>query len=516
MKINTNMINCLSLKKRRGMEFFLSLFFFLFLTTLSFAVTPSGSQPIVPKSQDVSHSDNSNLITAIEYVAKKSGPTVVSIRTERTEYYGRRFSSGNPLDDELFNRFFEDFFGESFRQEYKSAGLGSGVIIDPKGFILTNEHVVSGADKILVRLSDGREAKGTLTGTDPRSDLAVVKIDLPNLPSSPLGDSDQLRIGQWVVAIGNPFGHILSNPEPTVTAGVVSALRRSLPRTGRRDSDYTDLIQTDAAINPGNSGGPLVNLNGEVIGINVAIFSTSGGYQGIGFAIPITHAKRIIDQLVKGKEVSYGWIGVAVQDLNPRLADYFGLPSTDGVLVSGVLDESPAEAGGLQKGDVVTAADATPIKNSPSLIRMIGDLPIGKKVILKVIRQGKHIDIPVVIEKRPVFDEAGNLIRSPRSQEDSTSDDALSLKLGQSWRGLKVRNLPQKSLYQNDFEEGALITEVEKNSPADETGLRAGDIITALNQESINSAEDFYRLIKKARGDALIQTARGFFVLKAK
>ena len=210
-------------------------------------------------------------------------------------------------------------------RDYKQVGLGSGVIIDSSGYILTNQHVIDQADKIKVTLSDGREFKGEIKGQDARSDLAVIKIVAKDLPAVELGNSEKLRIGEWVVAIGNPFGFALEGAEPTVTVGVISALHRSLGKILSRNRDYTDLLQTDAAINPGNSGGPLVNLKGEVVGINVAIFSTSGGYQGIGFAIPINAAKRIISQLIAGKEVLYGWLGITIQDLTEDMAKYFGL-----------------------------------------------------------------------------------------------------------------------------------------------------------------------------------------------
>ena len=493
----------------------LGILFGLILSPNTFAQKNPTNPPNTP-SQTTSKKENTNLVTAIEEVAKTAGPAVVAIRTERTEHV-RGYVLGSPFEDEFFNRFFEDFFGDRFQQEYKSAGLGSGVIIDPKGYILTNEHVVGRADKILVRLADGREAKGKLTGTDPRSDLAVVKIDLPNLPSAPLGDSDHLKIGQWVVAIGNPFGHILSNPEPTVTTGVISALQRSLPRNSRRDSDYTDLIQTDAAINPGNSGGPLVNLEGEVVGINVAIFSTSGGYQGIGFAIPISHAKRIIDQLISGKEINYGWIGVAVQDINRRLADYFGLTSTEGVLVTGLLDGSPAQKAGIQNGDVILSVDEKNIKNGSALIRVVGDLPIGKKAPVKILRDGKSLTIPVVIEKRPAFDEEGRMVKQEEPEENPPENEPPPAR-NQSWRGLKVADIASRNLEQENQEaaEGAVIVEIDHNRPAEETGLRRGDIITAINHEPIKNVDDFYRVITKAKGDCLILTTRGFFVIKSK
>ena len=214
--------------------------------------------------------------TAVENVARIVGPSVVAIKTQATEHYQpRRYSGGNAAEDELFNQFFEDFFGAQPGYNLKRAGLGSGVIIDKSGYILTNEHVVANAQEIVVTLPDGRDFPGTVKGIDPGSDLAVVKIEAPDLPAAQLGDSADLKIGQWVVALGNPFGNILSDPVPTLTAGVISALHRALPQTSLRDTDYSDLIQTDAAINPGNSGGPLVNLKGEVVGINVAIFSTT-------------------------------------------------------------------------------------------------------------------------------------------------------------------------------------------------------------------------------------------------
>jgi serine protease Do len=248
---------------------------------------------------------------AVINVANTAGKAVVSISAERTTKVstGRRFVYRSPFgespfgEDEFFRKFFDDFFGQMPEREYKQFGLGSGVIVDPQGYILTNEHVIDGADKIKVTLPDGREFKAELKGEDPRADLAIIKINAHNLPAAAWGDSDNLRIGQWVVAIGNPFGFALQNPEPTVTAGVISALHRSIGKSVGRDRDYNDLIQTDAAINPGNSGGPLVNLKGEIVGINVAIFTTSGGYQGIGFAIPSNAAKRIMSNLIQGKKI---------------------------------------------------------------------------------------------------------------------------------------------------------------------------------------------------------------------
>ena len=263
----------------------------------------SGLIIIAASAQTPSTFEGFRMEDAIINVANTTGKAVVSISTEHTAkigggkryYFSYPFGS-SPGEDESFRRFFDDFFGEMPEREYKQIGLGSGVIIDQEGYILTNEHVINDADKIKVTLSDGRDFKGEVKGRDARADLAIIKINASNLPVASLGDSDNLKIGQWMAAIGNPFAFAMQNPEPTVTVGVISALHRSLGRLSSRDSDYNDLIQTDAAINPGNSGGPLVSLKGEVVGINVAIFSTTGGYEGVGFAIPINNVEINNDQ----------------------------------------------------------------------------------------------------------------------------------------------------------------------------------------------------------------------------
>ena len=317
---------------------------------------------------------------AVINVANTAGKAVVSISAERTTKVstGRRFVYRSPFgespfgEDEFFRKFFDDFFGQMPEREYKQFGLGSGVIVDPQGYILTNEHVIDGADKIKVTLPDGREFKAELKGEDPRADLAIIKINAHNLPAAAWGDSDNLRIGQWVVAIGNPFGFALQNPEPTVTAGVISALHRSIGKSVGRDRDYNDLIQTDAAINPGNSGGPLVNLKGEIVGINVAIFTTSGGYQGIGFAIPSNAAKRIMSNLIQGKKILYGCLGVTVQGLSEDMAKYFGLSDKNGVLVAKVLENGPAQKSGIKESDIIKQFDNKPVNNVRELLSVVG------------------------------------------------------------------------------------------------------------------------------------------------
>ncbi len=457
-----------------------------------------------------------DLLTAVEKVAESVGPTVVSVKTEKTEHY-RMQSFGSPFQDEFFGQFFEDFFGGIPESEFKSNGLGSGVIINAQGFILTNEHVIEGADKITVILPDGRELPATLKGTDPRSDLAVIKVEAPNLPVAVLGNSENLKIGQWVVAIGNPFGHLLANPEPTVTTGVISALQRSLPKGPRQDSDYSDLIQTDAAINPGNSGGPLVNLKGEVIGINVAIFSTTGGYQGIGFAIPINDAKLILQQLIEGKEVAYGWIGVSVQDIDERLATYFGLKDTQGVLISKVLEGGQAEKGGLKEGDVILSVNTKQVKNIQSLLKLIGSAPLNKKAVIAILRSGQKLEVPVLVTKRPRFDEFGRIIEGELQEEENGPSSETPEKGEISvWRGLSVKNISAEMADQLNLEslDGTLITNIQNGSSAQEAGLRPGDVIVSMNQKSVKNAADFMKNAKNAKGRCLIRTSRGFFVVE--
>jgi len=364
--------------------------------------------------------------------------------------------------------------------------------------------VVGEADKITVKLSDGREFKAELKGKDFRSDLAVIKIDAQNLPTAKLGDSDELKIGQWVVALGNPFGFVLDNPEPTVTAGVISALHRSLGRISRRDRDYNDLIQTDAAINPGNSGGPLVNLNGQIIGINVAIFSTSGGYEGIGFAIPINNAKRIINRLIEGKKIAYGWLGVTVQDLDENLAKYFGLKEKNGVLVVKVLEKSPAAKAGIKESDVIIKFDQKPIASVKELLKIVGESEPNKKTKVVVLRDKRELSLDIQIGERPE-----NLEELEEEAEASQT---------QTWRGIEVQPL-NKTLANRlglKKEQGVLISKVLPDSPADKAGLRKGDVILEINKTPIYDLDNYEKVVSGLKqGDCLIKTQRGYIVLKA-
>lgn len=449
-----------------------------------------------------------NMEDAVINVADTAGKAVVSISTETTTRIGSRkrayFNApfgGSPFgDDDNFRKFFEDFFGELPQKDYKQMGLGSGVIIDADGYILTNEHVISGADKIKVTLSDGREFKGEVKGSDMRSDLAVIKIDAKNLPAIPLGDSDKLKIGQWVVAVGNPFAFIMQSPEPTVTVGVISALHRSLGRTMSRERDYNDVIQTDAAINPGNSGGPLVNLKGEVVGINVAIFSTSGGYQGVGFAIPVNNAKKILSKLIAGKKILYGWLGVTVQDLNDDMAKYFGLPNKNGVLVAGVLDAGPAQKAGIKDGDIITRFEDKPINNTRELISVVSSTEVGRKIKVALLRDKKEMTLNVEIGERP---------REIEKEEYAKEEPG-------AWRGLIVQELNPDLAKKFNIEDksGVMAVDLEQGSAADEAGIIPGDLILEINKQPVKSMSDYQRLTKSASGDCLIRTKRGFFLVK--
>ncbi len=447
------------------------------------------------------HAEEPSLIHAIESVAQKVGPSVVSIKTEQLQYYQRR----SPYEGDIFDQFFGEFFGGYPHYEQRRQGLGSGVIVDDKGYILTNEHVVRGADTITVMLPDGRSFEGELKGTDSRSDLAVVKIPALDISIPPLGNSDDLKIGQWVVAIGNPFGHVLNDPQPTVTTGVISALHRALPATSRRDTDYSDLIQTDAAINPGNSGGPLVNLNGEVIGINVAIFSTSGGYQGIGFAVPINYAKAIVDQIIKGKKVSQGWIGISIQDLDYRLAQYFNLPSAEGVLVLKVLKDAPAQQAGLTDGDIILSINDVKMRTSALLSKYIANRDIGETVQVRVLHKGEEKILNVVIAERPAFKD---LLPKPAVPQPGTDGFPV-------WKGLEIQDITEEVAEQFRLENisGVIVTRLHPGSPAHQAGIREGDIIIAINNQAVKNTGDFRQSISRTSGNCLIQTLRGFFVI---
>src|SRR2546426_1736936 len=328
-------------------------------------------------------------------VAKAVTPAVVNISTTRLTRLPEGHSFG-PFDDPFFRRFFGDeFFRRRFEapQDRRERSLGSGVIADPRGHIITNNHVVSKADEIRVLLSDKRELKAKVVGTDPKTDIAVIQVEAKDLPTIPWADSDKLQVGEYVLAIGNPFGL-----NQTVTMGIISAVGRA--NVGI--AEYEDFIQTDAAINPGNSGGALVNARGELIGINTAIFSQSGGYMGIGFAVPSNMVRSVMDQLIKGGKVVRGYLGVSIQELNQELAKQFGATETRGVLITDVLGDSPAKRGKLERGDVIIEYDGHAVLNPTQFRNLVAQTPVGKKVHIKVLRNGKERDQEVLVAEQPV------------------------------------------------------------------------------------------------------------------
>ena len=327
-------------------------------------------------------------------VAEHVRPAVVHLGTIQRARPRREPSLPPGSDDPFFKDFFNQFFGPEGpapRSEYRQPGLGSGVIIDKRGLVLTNFHVVKGADEIIIRLSDKREHRGQIVGTDPKTDLAVVRFqpDQHGLTVAPLGNSDALRVGEWAIAIGNPFGL-----DQTVTVGVISA-------TGRSDvgiATYENFIQTDASINPGNSGGPLVNLKGEVVGINTAIVAAG---QGIGFAIPINMVKRVVDQLVDKGKVVRGWIGVALQPLSPELAQSLGLGGTQGAVVGSTIAGSPAAKAGLLQGDVILSYNKTPVEDYRHIQRLVAETAVGKTIVLELLRKKQKVEVTLIIAEVP-------------------------------------------------------------------------------------------------------------------
>ena len=360
--------------------------------------------------------------------------------------------------------------------KYKQRGMGSGFIISADGQILTNHHVVGDSDKITVRLKDGREFKAKIIGSDPRSDVALIKIkDSSNLPVLSLGDSDSLEVGEWVMAIGNPFGL-----DHTLTVGVVSAKGRTTVGI----ADYEDFIQTDAAINPGNSGGPLINLKGEAIGINSAIFSKSGGYMGIGFAIPINMVKAIKDQLIEHGEVRRGYLGVSIQELTKELMDSFALKDTEGVLISDVTEDSPADKAGIKRGDVVVEYNNKKVKNSGQFRNMVALTPPETKVKITLIRD---------VKRQVLVAELGSLEQAKVAEVSQT--DVME-KLGFSVQDL-TEDLARQFGY--SVKEGVIISQVAPGTPTQFAGLKPGVLILEVNRKGIKSVQEFLQAIKGSK-----------------
>jgi serine protease Do len=426
------------------------------------AVAQSRSEPTIDP-----HAVLRAMETAFTSVADRVMPSVVNVST-----VSKRQTGSGVDDPERFKEFFGEEFYERFfkrRPREDARASGSGVIVDSNGYILTNNHVIENAQEIIVRLSDARKFTATLVGSDPKTDLAVLKVEATApLPAAELGDSENLRVGQWAIAIGNPFGL-----DRTVTVGIISATART--RVGL--ATYENFIQTDASINPGNSGGPLLNLDGRVIGVNTAIVASG---QGIGFSIPINMAKEVMRQLITRGRVVRGWLGIVIQDVSDDLAQSFGVREKEGVLVADVMRGGPAEAGGLRPGDVIVEFGGTPIKEVPDLQRRVAAITPGTGAEVKVIRDRAAATVKIVIGEMPSEEPV-----AVANQGDDSWGLAVEALTGETARRL---NVPVTS--------GALVTDVAAGGPAERAGLRRGDVILEINRRPVLDVESLWRALR--------------------
>jgi serine protease Do len=429
--------------------------------------------------------------TSFSDLAEKASPAVVNIQTEKTIKGGgpvfRHFFRG-PRQKDPYNDYFNREFDNRQQPARKQQSLGSGFIIDTDGFIVTNNHVINNSDSIKVILKDGSEHSAKVIGVDKNTDLALIKIETDKkLPVLSLGNSDSVKVGQWVMAIGNPFGL-----DHTVTAGIVSAKGRALGA-----GPYDDFIQTDASINPGNSGGPLLSLDGKVVGINTAMIKNG---QGIGFAIPANMADQIVNQLKMHGEVSRGWLGVSIQDLDDKLSEYYGLRNKKGVLITDVFENNPAAKAGIKTNDILTEIDGVSVKSSKDLIRQIGNTSPGDRIKIKLIRSGKAKTLTVTIAKREESQQvlAGN------------GFDSFGIKAAE--KQFKAENrlrMPIKN--------GVVVIEIETGSNAFKAGLRTGDVILEINHQKIGSLKNYKKVTEKIKkgNDATFVIFRPNFGVRA-
>lgn len=438
------------------------------------------------------NSDIESTGRAFVEIAKRVTPAVVSITSEKVVKIKDPFSNFMQKDD-FFRRFFRTPEGG---QEYKQRGLGSGVIVSPDGYILTNYHVIKDADEINVMI-DRKSYDAKVVGTDPATDIAVIKIDEQNLTSISIGNSDKIEVGEWVLAIGSPFDLRLQH---TVTSGIISAKGRTLNLSG--ELTYQDFIQTDAAINPGNSGGALVNIRGELIGINTAIYAgNSGGNIGIGFAVPVNLAKSVMDDLIEHGEVVRGYLGVFINTVDAELSEALKIDDNEGAVVTQVVDGTPAAKAGLEKYDVIISVDGKKISDSQTLTNIIASYKPDEVVKLNVIRDGKEKSISVKLEKRP--GDNNNVSQSSTPSKESVLDKL----------GLTTRNLTSELAERYGYEDldGVIITDVKPDSPAAEKGMRHGDLIVEVDRQRVKNVRD----IKNATDDlspesiVLFQVKRG-------
>jgi len=463
--------------KKRIKKALLALIMASALVGAGYGISPAVKSNDTPASAVTKNSDIPMIPANFSDLAEKVRPGVVNIqvvKTVKNAGFGFPHSSRNPFGD-----FFGPFSDENPHRGPEQQGVGSGFVISSDGYILTNNHVVDDANQIKIKLADGKEYDAKVVGRDPKTDLALLKAEgVSGLQSLQLGDSDSLKVGNWVVAIGSPFGL-----EQTVTAGIVSAKGRVIG-----SGPYDNFIQTDASINPGNSGGPLLNTEGEVIGINTAIFSQSGGNVGIGFAIPVNMAKEIVPQLKDKGHVTRGWLGVGIQKVTPELSKSFGLKDEKGALVSQVAKGGPADKGGIETGDVIVEFDGNKVSDSNELPRMVAPLPVGKTVAVKVLRGGNVVDREVKI---------GQL----EEQKEEVASDTTHKPLGMTVQNITpeiAKGLGLKS------ETGVVVASVIPGTPAAKADIRSGDVIQQVNKKPVKDVEDFKQKIESTKDQETI------------
>jgi serine protease Do len=447
--------------------------------------------PLPAKSQISSKSLDllSQISEAQSEVAAVTTPSIVNISTTRV-IKSRDEGAADLFDDPFFRRFFGDQVPHpEMPKEHKEQSLGSGVIVSEDGYIVTNNHVIEKAQEIKVLLSNKKDYKAKLIGADPKTDIAVIKIDAKDLSYLPWGDSNKLKVGEIVFAIGNPFGL-----NQTITMGVISAVGRA--NVGI--ADYEDFIQTDAAINPGNSGGALVNAHGELIGINTAILSRSGGYQGIGFAVPSSMARQVMDSLVKFKKVVRGWLGVSIQEVTSDLAEEFGVKDLKGALVSGVMKGSPADKVGIKQGDVILSYNGKVVEDTGHLRNMVSQTPIGSQVQVNVLRKKKELSLIVTVAELPkkIADASSSESENENGETNGNNEESADL------TGLMVRDLTPDIAQRfgiSDSETGVVVIKVDAGSRIADAGIKPGDIILQINQTNVASLKEYKSVVSKIK-----------------
>jgi serine protease Do len=422
-----------------------------------------------------------------ELAARQVSPSVVAITAEQEVTVQSPFGMPDDAFKEFFGEdFFKRFFGQPPQEQKRTVrSLGSGVIISPDGMILTNNHVIANAEKLFVVVRDKKTYLAKVIGVDPQTDVGVIKIDARDLPAAALGNSDEVNVGQWVIAIGNPFQLM-----HTVTAGIISAKGRSSVGL----ADYEDFFQTDASINPGNSGGALADLKGNVIGINTAIASPSGGNIGIGFAIPINMARQVMDSLISKGKVVRGYIGILPQDIDENLAKAFDLKSTEGVLVGDVTPKGPADQAGIKRGDVILSFDGKKVENSTQLRMMIAETAPKTEVKVGLVRKGKQMELALTLAERPKE-------RQEQAPKQEQPEERASKKIG-----LMLQNMTPDIARQLGYEKekGALVADVASGSPAEDAGIQRGDLIKEVNREAVGSVREFERALKNVKSGEVV------------